>query len=119
LRHLFDVTAAPAAQTRFNYLGTQARPSAIGLHAPLQHSASAVQVAPLGLQTASCQSGVDLAGAPRSGKKAVTVLFGNCSTSSRSHAAAGKAKTPTKSAKKIGEITRALMITSLEDSILL
>jgi hypothetical protein len=89
------------------------------LHAPLQQSASAVQVAPLGLQAASRQPGVDLVAAPCSGVKAVTVLSGDCSTSSRSHAAAGKATTPTKSAKKIGEITRALMITSLDDSILL
>jgi len=78
------------------YLGTQARPSAIGLHAPLQQSASAVQVAPLGLQATSCQSGVDLAAPPCSGKKAVTVLCGDCSASSCSHAAAGKAATDRK-----------------------
>jgi len=95
-------------------LGTQARPSAIGLHAPLQQSESAVQVAPFGLQAASCQTGVDLVAAPCAGKKALTVLCGDSSASSRSHAAAGKVATPTKSAKKIGEITRALMITSLE-----
>jgi len=45
----------PAAWMFGRYLGTQARPSAIGLHAPLQQSGSAVQVAPLGLRPTSHQ----------------------------------------------------------------
>jgi hypothetical protein len=95
-------------------LDTQARPSAIGLHAPLQQSASAVQGAPAALQAASCRSGVDLVAPPCPGKRAVTVLCGDCSDSSRSHAAAGKAATQTKSAKKSGETARIRMITSLD-----
>jgi len=45
----------PAAWMFGRYLGTQARPCAIGLHAPLQQSGSAVQVAPLGLRATSHQ----------------------------------------------------------------
>ena len=92
-------------------LDMQARPSPIGLHAPLQHSASAAQAEPSALQATSRGSGVDVA-ALGSVKKAVTVrceaAFCSCS-----HAAAGKAATPTKSAKNIDETARIRMITSL------
>jgi hypothetical protein len=77
----------------------------MGLHAPLQHSASAAQAEPSALQATSCGSGVEVAARPCSVKNAVTV---------RCEAVAGKAAMPIKSAKEnIGGTKCIRMITSL------
>jgi hypothetical protein len=70
----------------------------MGLHAPLQHSASAAQAEPSALQATSCGSGVEVAARPRSVKKAVTARCEAASCSS-SHAVTGEAAMPIKSAK--------------------
>jgi hypothetical protein len=95
------------------YLETQARPSAIGLHAPLQQSVSAEQDAPSALQATSCRPGPDWPAQPCLVKKDVTTRCEVRSARSSSHATAGKATILTKSAKTIGETTRTRMMTSL------
>jgi hypothetical protein len=70
----------------------------MGLHAPLQHSASAAQAEPSALQaTSCCGSGVEVA-RPCSVKKAVTVRC-EAALCSSSHAVTGEAAMPIKSAK--------------------
>jgi len=85
-------------------LDTQLRPSPIGLHAPLQHSASAAQADPSALQ-ATGRGSVDAVARLRWVKKAVTVRC-EAAFCSSSHAAAGKTAMPTKSAKNIGKTVR-------------
>jgi hypothetical protein len=85
----------------------------MGLHAPLQHSASAAQAEPSALQATSCGSGVEVAARPCSVKNAVTVRC-EAAFCSSSHAVAGKAAMPIKSAKEnIGGTKCIRMITSL------
>jgi hypothetical protein len=84
----------------------------MGLHAPLQHSASAAQAEPSALQATSCGSGVEVAARPCSVKNAVTVRC-EAAFCSSSHAVAGKAAMPIKSAKEnIGGTKCIRMITS-------
>ena len=83
----------------------------MGLHAPLQHSASAAQAEPSALQATSCGSGVEVAARPCSVKKAVTVRC-EAAFCSSSHAVTGEAAMPIKSAKdNIGGTACMRMIT--------
>jgi hypothetical protein len=97
------------------YLDTQARPSPIGLHTPLQHSASSAQAEPSALQAMSRGSGVGMAARLCSVKNAITV---RCeAVFSRSHAAPGKATMPVKIVTSIGRIADMRMTISRFDSI--
>ena len=83
----------------------------MGLHAPLQHSASAAQAEPSALQATSCGSGVEVAARPCSVKNAVTVRC-EAAFCSSSHAVTGDAAMPIKSAKdNISETACMRMIT--------
>jgi hypothetical protein len=103
--------ACSCGQLHLYLLDTQLRPSPIGLHAPLQHSASAAQAEPSALQ-ATGRGSVDAVARPCWVKKAVTVRC-EAAFCSSSHAAAGKTAMPTKSAKSIGKTACIRMITSI------
>jgi hypothetical protein len=84
----------------------------MGLHAPLQHSASAAQAAPLALQATSCRSGEDAFARPCSAKNAIT-LGCEAAACSSSHAAAGNVAMPIKIAKNVAINAEIRMIISL------